>query len=237
MAWRGVIRRVHLFVFYTWKLSPLGGTLISLFCTHHPDRYLPRATYLLNIIASGISWLLPCAIVTAELPLYMTLNVLGSRTIHCLTVLRCSVGRGRVALRTSSFIQGEGRVINGHPVGQFKTCIFTSRSLNVTAFATDIIVPAGNIWRRLVLVIKDIGILSLSPSFSSQAVPILQLLTIHSFWSQNDPLILLALDDFERVEEMLLAILDGRGILLIAGEVRVNELNQPVQIFRGDLVD
>lgn len=68
-------------------------------------------------------------------------------------------------------------------------------------------------------------------------MPILQLLTIHLFWSQNDSLILFALDDFERVEEMLLAVLDRRGILLIAGEVRVNELNQPVQIFRGDLVD
>lgn len=80
-------------------------------------------------------------------------------------------------------------------------------------------------------------ILSLPPSFSSQAVPILQILTVHLFWSQNNPLILLALDDFERVEEMLLAVLDRRGILLIAGEVRVNELDQPVQIFRGDLVN
>lgn len=85
--------------------------------------------------------------------------------------------------------------------------------------------------------IKDIEILSLSPSFSLQAVPKLQLLMVHLFWSQNDPLILLALDDFERVEEMLLAVFDGRGILLIAREVRVNELDQPVQIFRGDLVD
>lgn len=68
-------------------------------------------------------------------------------------------------------------------------------------------------------------------------MPILQLLTVHLFWSQNDSFILLALDDFERVEEMLLAVLDGRGILLIAGEVRVNELDQPVQIFCGDLVN
>lgn len=30
MAWRGVIRRVHLFVFYIWKLSPPSGTLISM---------------------------------------------------------------------------------------------------------------------------------------------------------------------------------------------------------------
>lgn len=30
MAWRGVIRRVHLFVFYIWRLSPHSGTLISL---------------------------------------------------------------------------------------------------------------------------------------------------------------------------------------------------------------
>lgn len=35
---------------------------------------------------------------------------------------------------------------------------------------------------------------------------------------------------------MLLAVLDRRRILLIAGEVRVDELDQPVQIFRGDLV-
>lgn len=62
-------------------------------------------------------------------------------------------------------------------------------------------------------------------SFSSQAAPILHLLPIHLLWSQNDPLILLALDDFERVEEMFLAVLDRRGILLIAGEVRVDELD------------
>lgn len=30
MAWRGVIRRVHLSVFYIWRLSPPSGTLISL---------------------------------------------------------------------------------------------------------------------------------------------------------------------------------------------------------------
>lgn len=65
---------------------------------------------------------------------------------------------------------------------------------------------------------------------------ILLLLTIRSFWSQDDALILLALDDLKRVKEMLLAVLDRRRILLVAGEVRMDELDQPVQIFRGDLV-
>jgi len=34
-------------------------------------------------------------------------------------------------------------------------------------------------------------------------------LTTQLFWCQNDTLVLLALDDLERVEEMLLAVLNG----------------------------
>lgn len=30
MAWRGVIRRLHLFGFYIWSVSPPSGSLISL---------------------------------------------------------------------------------------------------------------------------------------------------------------------------------------------------------------
>lgn len=35
MAWRGVSRRVHLFVFYIWRLSSPSGSLISLVYTHY----------------------------------------------------------------------------------------------------------------------------------------------------------------------------------------------------------
>lgn len=74
-----------------------------------------------------------------------------------------------------------------------------------------------------------------STSPDSQVAPLPNLSTSHLFRSQNDPLILLALDDLERVKEVFLTVLDGCRILLVPGEVRVDELDQPVQIFRGDL--
>lgn len=91
---------------------------------------------------------------------------------------------------------------------------------------------------RLLLVKKTFEfVLPLPFTFSSSAALILRILSINLLWSQNNPLVLLALDDFERVEEMFLAVFDRCGILLIAGEVRVDELDQPVQILRGDLWD
>ena len=54
---------------------------------------------------------------------------------------------------------------------------------------------------------------------------------------QHHPLILLATDELQRVVEMLLAGLDRRGVLWVAGQVGVDELDEAVQILCRDLVD
>lgn len=49
-------------------------------------------------------------------------------------------------------------------------------------------------------------------------------------WRQHDAFILFALDDLERVVEMLLAILDRRRVLLIPGKVGVDQFDEPVEV-------
>ena len=48
------------------------------------------------------------------------------------------------------------------------------------------------------------------------------------FGRQDDTLVLFASDELQGVLKVLLARLDRRGLLLVAGQVGMDELNQPV---------
>ena len=54
---------------------------------------------------------------------------------------------------------------------------------------------------------------------------------------QHDSLILLALNYLKSLQEMLLARLDRSRVLLVAGQVGVNELDQAVEILGRDLFE
>lgn len=56
-----------------------------------------------------------------------------------------------------------------------------------------------------------------------------------SLRSQHYPFVLLTLDYLERVVEMPFAVFDARGFLLVAREIGVDELDEPVKVFRRDL--
>ena len=52
---------------------------------------------------------------------------------------------------------------------------------------------------------------------------------------QHNPLVLLAPDHVERLHEVLPAGLDRRRVLLVAGQVGVDELDEPVEVLGCDL--
>lgn len=55
------------------------------------------------------------------------------------------------------------------------------------------------------------------------------------FWGKHDTFILFALDDLEGMVKVFLARLNGGGVLLVSGQVGVDELYQAVEVLGRDL--